>query len=354
MHDKVFIIVLNWNHWQETVECVKSLRNLDHENYRIIVIDNGSTNDSIGNIRKSFTEEIIIEGDLQRRADSAKIIQYQRSCAESGGVNEDEDILENAPSNNKLLIVKNNENLGFAAGCNVGIRYALSRNADYVWILNNDTVVDRYSLTKLVDTLNSSNQYRGITPQIRYFSHSDKIWNCGGELTWYGTKKYYHHFDSTQNVPDSGIRKVTFITGCAFLLPTAVFREIGLFSERFFMGEEDFEFSHRLLKNKIHIACRYDAIIYHKVSVSVQNTSEIGKVYIDYLNRMTCLKFMWPKTKWLYWRAAYSAYIFLFLKLKHKMTNKQISTLIQKLLYQSGRLDGVDREEFKRSLSLKF
>ncbi|MCS6862682.1 MAG: glycosyltransferase, partial [Abditibacteriales bacterium] len=101
---QVSVLVLNWNGKADTLECLESLRRVDYPNFEIIVVDNASTDDSVAAIRQAYPE---------------------------------------------LVILQNSDNLGYAEGNNVGIRYAKARGSDYVFILNNDTVVDANVLTPL-------------------------------------------------------------------------------------------------------------------------------------------------------------------------------------------------------------
>ncbi len=91
----VTCILLNWNGWRDTVECLKALKECRYRNLTIIVVDNGSTNDSVARIRAAHPD---------------------------------------------VLLLESGKNLGFAGGNNIGIRYALAQGAEYVWLLNNDTV----------------------------------------------------------------------------------------------------------------------------------------------------------------------------------------------------------------------
>lgn len=103
--DLVYIIILNWNGWQDTVECVVSCLNLRHDNCRILIVDNGSTDGSETFLRKRFPDTELIQ---------------------------------------------TGENRGFAGGNNIGISHAMANGADYVWLLNNDTIVDPDSLSELI------------------------------------------------------------------------------------------------------------------------------------------------------------------------------------------------------------
>jgi GT2 family glycosyltransferase len=142
---KVAISILNWNGWQDTIECLESVRGLRYTNCLTIVVDNGSWNDSAGRIA-AWARERLGSGHV--------LAEYSRQTALQGGEESTEHELEGVPSPSKLVVIRNEDNLGFTGGHNVAIRYALERRgaADYVLLLNNDAVLEPACLTELVST----------------------------------------------------------------------------------------------------------------------------------------------------------------------------------------------------------
>jgi GT2 family glycosyltransferase len=140
---RVAISILNWNGWQDTLECLESVRGLRYANYLTIVVDNGSWNDSAGRIA-AWARERLGSGHF--------LAEYSRQTALQGGEASTEQALDAVPSPSRLVIIRNEENLGFTGGNNVAIQYALRRRgaADYVMYLNNDAVLEPACLTELV------------------------------------------------------------------------------------------------------------------------------------------------------------------------------------------------------------
>src|ERR1017187_67190 len=132
---RVCVALLNWNGWRDTVECLTSLQKLDYEECELLVIDNASTNDSVLRIRERFAP--------------IKIIQLEK-------------------------------NLGFAGGCNVGIRYAISHGAQYAWLLNNDTKVDPSALRALVEVAEADGCVGAVGSIIYDMQHPRRIQAWGG------------------------------------------------------------------------------------------------------------------------------------------------------------------------------
>jgi len=224
---KVFIIILNWNNWQDTLECLKSLKNLDYPNYEVVVVDNGSTDDSV--------KQII-----------------------------------NATRKDLVALIETGKNLGFSGGNNVGIKYALEHGADYALILNNDTVVESNFLKKLVEVGESDENIGVLGPRINYIEPKDVVWFNGGKFSW--PLKYNYHLDFRKKegeLKNFKPREVDFITGAAMFVKRSVFDKIGLLDERFFLYFEDMDFCLRAKSAGFKSVVVPEAKIYHKVSASV-------------------------------------------------------------------------------------
>lgn len=354
MRDLVYIIILNWNDWKCTIECLESIQQLNHSFYRIVLIDNGSSDNSLEQIKAWASGEIPVNSKYinnQSENRNLFIVQYNRNLAEIGGNDWQEHDMEQRESAKKLVIIDNNENLGFAVGNNVGIRYSIARGAKYVWLLNNDTVVEKESLSNLVDFLETNVEYKGVTPQIRLYDKPDIIWNCGGILKWYGVCKYYFPNKSYKLVPQTDAQTISFITCCAAIFRTSLFNELGLLTERFFLGEEDFELSQRIKKHRYRLACLYEAIIYHKVGQSYKGSHHLGHIYIHLLCRYINLRHHWPKSIWYIWRIASVPYILLLVVFKHKYRYSDAWDLIQLLFRNSIILDEVKKHTHMEALA---
>jgi GT2 family glycosyltransferase len=165
---KVYILILDYNNWWDTIECLESVLRNDYTNYQVIVIDNGSRNKSIEYIQAwaKGRLNVWINPDNPLRDLSyppvykpIPYVYYTRNEAEKGGDPEKEADLEKAAGSNNtittqypLVFIQTRSNLGFAGGNNVGIKYAIRCDADYILLLNNDTVVERSFLSELVYT----------------------------------------------------------------------------------------------------------------------------------------------------------------------------------------------------------
>ena len=139
----VVISILNWNGWEDTLECLESVRRLDYPNFLTVVVDNGSWNGSADKI-KAWAEANLGPGHV--------IADYNRETALAGGDPETEQALGRAPSAGRMVLIRNEENLGWTGGNNVSIHYALTRKGSggYIFLLNNDALVDPQCVSSLV------------------------------------------------------------------------------------------------------------------------------------------------------------------------------------------------------------
>lgn len=323
----VAILVLNWNGWRDTIECIKSLLTSSNQDYFIFVGDNGSTNESL-----EYIEEYCKNDD----------IEYSR--VEYG--------IDNLPQiPTKVVLCDLKENNGFSKGNNMMLNLASKYSPDYYLLLNNDTEVEHDFLDKLLLFKKNHRDFKILTPLIFYHGDKEKIWNAGGKLK-FGFRKYFYADSSGVNFKKGDFLRCTFITGCAlFITPDVLTKDNKVFTERFFFGEEDFEFSMRQNSSGNKMACVCDSVIYHKVSASSAKSPSINKVFIYYLNRFINMKMTLSKFLYAIWRLIYFPYVFLIIA-KNYSIPKSIN-FIGKLSLEAKRLISVDKEYFTSVMSSK-
>ena len=327
----ICIVILNWNGWKDTLDCLTSIFQSNHAEFCCVVVDNGSTDDSINQIQRWAAARL--------EPTDWTLLRHP----------------EPVPLDRRLILVESPENLGFAGGCNLGIRAAILGGAEFIWLLNNDTGIRPDCLYNLVSFLLRHPAISAVTPKIH--TTDNRIWNCGGQLTWYGGRTYDLSNQPLDTAPDSGWKPVSFMTGCAALFRTSLFTEHGLLSERFFFGEEDIEFCRRVRKQGIHLACVYDAVITHKVSQSterIHGSRGLGRIYVYYVNRLVAMRQEWPLPVWWTWRLLYAVYIAWIVRRHYRITVAVVIRFLQRLAVDSTRLQGVSRDDFQKMIRLTF
>jgi len=252
---KVIISVINFNGAKATIECLKTIDELNVEklDVKVIVLDNGST--------ESFEEKDI---PLQK-------IQYE--------------------------FIKSKENLGFAGGHDLIFKHALEKMADYVMVLNNDVVLDPNCLQELV---NSFKPGVGIVSPKIYFAkgyefHKDRykekdlgkiIWYAGGEMDWKNVLGVHRGVDEVDNGQFGKEVEIDFASGCCMLISKEVLEKIGLFDGRYFLYYEDNDFSQRAKKNGFKIMFTPKARLWHKNAASAGGSGSNLQDYYISRNRL--------------------------------------------------------------------
>jgi len=267
---KIGIIILNWNGWKDTVECLESLFQITYPYYEVIVVDNGSKDESIEKIREYCEGKIKIESKFLKYSSEnkpIKIIEYERKEIEIKLGKKKETI--NLPSNKKLIIIKNGKNDGFAIGNNIGVKYVLKDlEVDYVLILNNDTVVDKRFLTSGVQLMERKKDVGIVTGKIFYYYDPQRIWAAGGHINLFlGTGG-----GVGSNQLDKGqfkqIKEIDYAPGTMMLIKRSVIEKVGYLPECYFASVEEMEFALKVSKEGYKILYNPNSIIFHKVGMS--------------------------------------------------------------------------------------
>ena len=271
---KVMISILNWNGWQDTLDCLESVRKLDYPNYLITVIDNDSSDNSVARI-KAWAEENLGSGHV--------LADYQRETALEGGASQTEPALENAPSPARLVLIRNEENMGFTAGHNVGICYALRRpaSADYVFLLNPDVVLDRACLRELVSVDEASNA--GVVGAV--------ITDHTGKIQFARSGPSFRHFFRVlvgQPAPQTqaDFWESPVVHGAAMLVASRVLRSIhqrrGTYlNDALFMYSDELDFCTSARREGYNAVVARKAIACHRIAVRHQ-VSEGSSAYFFY------------------------------------------------------------------------
>lgn len=229
---RIFVVVVNWNGYKDTIACVSSILRMNRHGRRVIpvVVDNGSTDGSVRLLQKMHPD-----------------IEY-------------------------VLLTKN---LGFTGGNNAGIRYALGAGADAVWLLNNDTVVDKEALVSLVDTI--SHYGPGIAGSKIYFAAGHEyhgaryaksergfvFWYAGGLIDWKNMYASHRGVDEVDSGQYDRTEKTKFVSGCSMMISREVFERIGLLDDRFYLYLEDLDLCLRAKKKGFSLWYCPKSVVWH-------------------------------------------------------------------------------------------
>lgn len=233
---KVTVIILNWNGKDDTLECLSSVKSLSYTNYNVIVVDNGSTDNSLAAISAVYPD---------------------------------------------IFILENGSNLGFAEGNNRAIEYALDHDADAVVILNNDTIVDTNLLTAFNEAYITLPEAGILGAVSYYYDHPAIIWAAGGlwdptilDLRHIGLGKTEAYLPSTQPF------EVEYVVGCAIFIHRNVIKKVGLMDPIYFLNFEENDWCRRAKKLGFTAYTVPNAKIWHKISSSFGGESPLWKYYM--------------------------------------------------------------------------
>jgi len=232
---RVAIVVLNWNGWQDTLACIASLQATTYADFRIVLVDNSSTDGSVDH--------------FQRALPSVELLQT-------------------------------GANLGFGGGCNVGIRHALAQGAEFVWLINSDATVVPGALSALVRVADQ-NPLAGAIGSVLFDADAVtrvQLWGGGRVGLWLG-----------RSVHRQAPGPIDFVSGASVLLRSAALKQVGQFDEAsFFMYWEDTDLGFRLRKAGWKLAVAEDSKIWHKQSTSLG----LGNPLLDEYATRSCVRFL--------------------------------------------------------------
>lgn len=246
MSSKVAVLILNWNGLEDTLACLDSLCSIDYPGFEILLIDNASTDASLQIIPEKYPDI-------------------------------------------KLLSLP--ENLGFVGGNNTGMTYIKENSsAEYILLLNNDTVVSPDFLTKLVQPMEMDERIGIVSPLTFYYDLPDTIWSAGGGINHSNWQTWMVNIgEKVFDLVSKSVHPVDFVTGCCLLIRKSLINEIGMLDERFFAYYEDVEWCYRALNAGKLVCLVPESKIWHKVSPEKRAASPLVHYYMT-RNRLLFMK----------------------------------------------------------------
>ena len=213
------IIVINWNNVEQTLKCLNSVYKMDYPYYKVLVIDNGSDEDP----------ELVLRKQFQR-------IKY----------------------------IRNSSNLGYTGGNNLGMKAFISEGVDFIWLLNNDAVVEKDCLSNLINSCIKHKNVGLASPVIYNNNFDNKLLYCGTSIDIEkGTKRQARNFNELQQWVQT-IPHTICLWGTALLISRPVIEEIGYLDERFFAYSEDMDYSIRSINAGFENIIVENAKLFHE------------------------------------------------------------------------------------------
>ncbi len=223
---KIVIIILQWNNSADTIACLESILQIDYPHFEVILVDNGSRPEEIAAVRSAFKE---------------------------------------------LICIENGKNLGFAEGNNIGIQEALKRQAEYLLLLNNDTIVDKHILTAFVSAAENNRDAGVLGAKIYYFDEPTTLWYAGGNVNLQSFRCYHEGCtESDLNKRHETVRETNYACGCALFITREAVEKVGMMDPRFFLIWEEIDWCWRIRKAGYRCLFVPQARVWHKISQSFE------------------------------------------------------------------------------------
>jgi hypothetical protein len=262
-YPKVYVIILNWNNYEDTKRCLESLQKVTYPNLLVIVVDNASTDNSNTRLKQGFAH---------------------------------------------LQFISNEKNLGFAKGCNVGIEAALSHEeCAYVLLLNNDSVVAPNFLEGAVATAEADNMIGLVGGKILESPESRKIWYAGGYINRWRGQAITRGFGEVDHGQYDQSCYVGFVTGGLMLIKREVLKKVGSLPEEYFFGVEEWDYSLNVQRAGYKLYYAPEFVVYHRGDGSHWNYDP-KFVYNYYRNKLIFQEKFIPKGLFPIWKFFFYIY----------------------------------------------
>ena len=256
----VVAVVLNWNQWDDTRDCLASLRACGEDRPDVVLVDNGSRDGSPERIAAEFPD---------------------------------------------VTLLRQPRNLGFAEGNNVGIRHALARGASRIMLLNNDTLVDPGFLGPLTDALDRRPDVGIVGPKIFCYPETETLWAAGGAIDW-ATGRQSHIGASERDRGQFDVeREVDYLSACCLVARREVFERAGLLDPRYFIYFEETAWTMRAAAAGFARLYVPKSRIWHKVSAAMKSDSPSSAYYLT-RNRLLFLTEHGPAERRAFYRFFYT------------------------------------------------
>lgn len=277
----VYILLVNWQGWADTIECLESVFRLRYERFRVVVCDNASSNQSLDHIRawaegrdgwRPPARQPFWSSIPQPLPKPISCVQYSRLEAEAGGDPDDQ---------SDLILIQTGANLGFAGGNNVAIRFAMvQKDVDYLWLLNNDTVVEPQSLQAQAELADGDPTIGMVGAKLLEYGRPSVIQAVAGGYvsSWRGMASHLGSGEEDEGQWSMPI-EVDCIIGASLLVKALTVGDVGVLDERYFMYSEEMDWCVRTKRKGWRLVYSPGSTVWHKEGQSVGQKSALQDYY---------------------------------------------------------------------------
>ena len=258
MSPLVAIVTLNWNGWEDTTELIASLNKTTYDGILVIVVDNASTNNSVARMKQSLIENKASYSVVKGNSESP---------------------IEIVPINKHFLLVESETNLGFCAGNNLGMKWAVKMGAKYSLILNNDTLVSPDFLQPLIEIAENNDNVGLLGGVITYCEEPDIIWWAGGSFNRFLDSSRLLDRESIHELKQQKPFETEWVSGCMMMIPTHIYTRYGGYVEEYFIWSEEWDYSLMISRAGFKLIVVPQSRICHKVGRSLGIMTPLNYYY---------------------------------------------------------------------------
>lgn len=277
---KVYIVVLNYNGWQDTIECLESLKKQTYTNCQIVVVDNCSQDNSATYLQQwiSTSKSVYNSNSLIRSQTYFQSDKLVPPVIFDAVENESDSAIM---GDEKIVLLQTSTNLGFAGGNNVALKQILLKSdADYVWMINNDTVVDPSCLSAMIEHQkdNTETPIGIVGCKIRYYHNPNVIQCVGGSYynKWLGYSKQIGNCEVDNGQFDNKYIRPDLINGACMLVSVPFLKSVGLMNEEYFLYFEEQDWAERARRKGFLLSYCGKGLIYHKEGATIGGGQKKG------------------------------------------------------------------------------
>lgn len=280
----VYIVVLNYNNFDCTDFCLQSLRAVKYPSIKIILVDNHSSDDSYDRLTRKYPE---------------------------------------------CIGLRSGENLGFARGSNLGLRYAYNKGASHFMLLNNDVEVTPEFMTPMLSALHQNQSVGIVTPKIMYRGDKDLIWHVGGYIDRNKVSPVARGYNEIDKGQYDMAGPTEWASGACCLFSRELLDRIGFLEEKYFFGQEEWDFSTSAINAGFKIWYEPKAVVYHEIGQSSRKSPSLYAYQMIYNKFVYAGKFL-PRLRFYWFTLQYTVYLLLFFPRKdlHHSTNSSSFYLV--------------------------
>lgn len=235
MNNNIAVIICNWNKQEDVVKCINSVLNSSIKHFDLIVVDNASNDQSVQVIKKTF--------------------------------------------NNKLILIENEQNLGGSGGFNTGIKYALEKEYDYIHLLDNDVVVDKYALEKCYQFLLDNQNVAAVGSKILQMGNPNMIQELGSKIDWnnYSIIPQYKNAIDDERIPS--LIECDYVPACSVMVRRKVIDQVGIMDNSCFIYWDDMDWFYRMKCEGYKVMAISDSKVWHKMGASTPVNTFVNYYY---------------------------------------------------------------------------